>query len=349
MFRVRVNNQDLPEYVTCTVIYGVESLARNFELTTRIDSGGIPFKRGDDVVIYLGNDIVLEGYVAIIDGTNLPGERGVTYTGYSYTMKLLKGSAVYKTGTWKNVPASRVFEDVCDTVGVGVKIDSELTALLSEPVTWKIDSGETCFDCLEKLAKYRAVFLTSDAGRNLIVTRASTVPLNRTVIETGGVALGCKYRDSIEDRFSHYVVKSQDRAPVLTSLDDTEIKRQATVDDDAMPFFLPHVVHVDSGQGSLSDRAEWEMRTRAGRSERIVYQVNRFVDDSGAPWPIAQNYQLRDELLRVDTVAMLINVRMESSESSVNVSLEFGNAEAFDVVKIRPRRKNRAGSILRWG
>src|SRR5690606_8660629 len=128
----------------------------------------------------------------------------------------------------------------------------------------------------------RGLFLTSDEGRNIVITKASRL-MHPAALVFGQNIKSASRTGRLSERYSFYLGKSQ-RAGNDTHFADLVTSQFAVVGDDGVPAYRPLIIVAD-GPGKppeLETRATWERNLRAGRSRRITYQVQGHGSDAGA-------------------------------------------------------------------
>lgn len=355
---ITVNGANHVDFKSATVTLSMETIASGFSFEfsdkwLRSNLGQMPFHTGDPVQVLLHGKKVIDGYISSLPISYDANSHSIGVTGRSWTGHLIDCSAVHKTGSWRNATLLVIARDLCEPFGITVKADDpSILAELSQPFPrWAIEDEETVAECLRRAAKMRALFMMTDSGKNLIFTRASKL-VQPGELKYGKNILQASRDDNFDERFSYYLVKSQN-AGTDTWYADNAGKGFFRVDDPEVASFRPMIIMSD-GQGrrpDLEKRAKWERNTRAGRSRRITYTVRGFRNEVNSQrWPVNELIAVDDPLLDTKDSLLIISAQFTySTENGEKTQLVLGAPQQFDVLAPEPPKpKGRKKKKISW-
>lgn len=333
-----VNGQDYGGWKDMRITRGIELAAGGFELMVSELWPGEKIVRelapGDECEVSVDGAIVITGY---IDGVSPGGddrEHTVMVEGRDKTGDLVDCSAIYKSGQWVRQKMERIAADLLAPFGVELRSDVNT----GNAVDWNINPGESVFACLERLARSKAVLLTTDGAGSLVITRAGLggrVPrgLSRGGnIKSGGLEL------SFKERFSEYIVKGFGAQGDALFGDANRMKASAT---DAMigrhrPLIVLAEDAVDTA--ALKRRALWEANVRAGKAAQFSYIVQGWGHQGGL-WQPNTIVHVLDAWCRADADLLVTQVvyKLDDTEGSTT-ELQLTLPQAYDLIPL-PKEK----------
>jgi prophage tail gpP-like protein len=318
-----------------SVARSIEQIANSFELevTERWpgQSDSRPIRPGERCTLKLDGEVLVTGYVDDIDVSYDKQAHSLSVRGRDATGDLVDCSAIHKTGQWKNVPLNRIASDLCAPFGIKVKTETDV----GDPFpSFKIEPGETAFECIERAARLKAVLLNADGEGGLVITRAGNVRGETALVE-GQNILSARGSFSWKERFSTYTVKGHDRLDHDAEAMDEHVAPSATVTDDSVTRYRPRIVLADDHgtRARFRDRAEWEKNVRMGRGLRGSITVQGWTDDAGKLWQPNTLVSVTSPLLYLKEAEMLIVGCMYTlDDGGSRTALSIARREAFDLV-----------------
>lgn len=350
-FAIRINGEEFVDFRQGTVAYSLESFARTFAfefsdkwLRSRIRD--LPFAEGDPCEVLVHGQQVIDGFLDDVPIEYSGTTHSISVTGRSWNGHMVDSSAVHKGGSWRNAKLLDIAKAIAEPYGVGVKVDPWAMASIQEPFPrWAIEDEETAFECIRRAAEMRGVFLVSDAGRNIVITKAAPT-VHPAALVFGQNILRARRSGRFTERHSYYLVKSQHAGS------DTWYAKDAAgpfirVDDPQVTSFRPLIV-VSDGSGSKKElelRAAHERNVRAGRSRRITYTVTGHKSPAGRAWPINERIAVQDPFLDCQDALLVAGVTLEYGDAGETADIELARPEAFDVL-IPPTKPNRRKGFM---
>lgn len=318
-----------------SVTRSIEQVAGSFDLevTERWpgQAASRPIRPGEKCTLRLDGETVISGYVDEVEPGYDRQSHGISVRGRDATGDLVDCSAVYKTGQWAHATLERIARDLCAPFGIAVKVETDTGAPFP---SFKIEPGETAFECLERAARLKAVLLVSDGEGNLVITRAGAASSGTALVE-GVNILSAQAQLSWKERFSEYTVRGHDRIGNDMEAAAQFVSPSATVRDETISRYRPRIVLADDhgDRSRFIDRAEWEKNVRMGRALRGSITVQGWRDGEGRLWRPNTLVHLASPLLYLAEAEMLIvGCLYTLDDSGTRTALSIARREAFDLV-----------------
>lgn len=348
---IRINGEEFVDFKSASVSYSLEGFARSFSfdfsdkwLQTLLRD--LPFAEGDPCEVLVHGTTVVDGFIDDVPISYDAQSHSLAVVGRSWNGHMVDSSAVYKGGSWRDVTLPDLAKAIAEPFGVGVQVDPWAVADTLKPFSrWAIEDEETAYSCIQRAAQMRGLFLVSDAGRNLIITKAAPM-IHPGLLKFGVNIKAARRMGRFAGRHSYYLVKSQ-RAG-----DDTFYAEDAAgpffrVDDPQVKAHRPLVI-ISDGSGTkpeLQTRASWERNTRAGRSRRITYTVQGHRSPVQQIWPINERIAVDDPYLDTRDALLIAAVSLEYGDGGEVANLELARPEAFDVL-VPPKKPNKSKGFM---
>lgn len=336
-------NQNLAELKVGGAFYGgwkrlsitrsIEQISGTFELdvTERWagQSSARPIKPGEPCQVLLGGEPVITGYVDTAEVSYDKQSHSFRVSGRDKTGDLVDCSAIYKTGQWANSKLDRIASDLLEPFKIKVVVETDVGSAFS---SYKIQEGETVFECLERAARMKAVLLVSNTAGDLVITRA-TKQLIPAYLDEGENILSARAEFSWKERFSKYTVKGQD-----TGNDDQNgaavAQISGAVTDETINRYRPLIVLAEShGSGvTLRDRAEWERNVRAGRGARGTISVQGWRHAGGDIWRPNTLVRVVSPMIYLDADMLIVGCAYTLDEGGTRTELSIARRESFELL-----------------
>lgn len=283
---------------------------------------------GDACTVLIESQVVITGYVDDAkpgyDGTNV----GLTIEGRDKTADLVDCSAVSKPGEWIDQPLEAIVSDICKPFGIAVLKSVPTGKAFTH---FRINEGETAWSAIERACRMRAVLAMPDGRGALHLTREGG---NRydTVLEYGKNIVSAGGAFSQKDRFSDYIVKSQQ--PSFYGSDaEAASGLQALANDSGIRRYRPKVIIAEqvADGPSATDRAQWEAKVRRARGRQAVVTVRGWTSN-GRLWEPNRRVHIRDEMLSLDQEMLIAAVAWSKGERGTTTDLTLMPVGGFDLL-----------------
>lgn len=312
---------------------GIRRFADTFDLTLTERWAGQdvrrPVQADSPCVVEIDGETVITGYTDDVLVDYDDNSHSVSVNGRSKLGDLVDCSGEGKP--W-NVPMKleRVAKDLCSPFGIKVITNADTGDAFNSQ---KLEVGETYQQFLSRLADFRAVFLTSNANGDLVITRAGTERI-ATALVLGENILSASGTDSKRDRFHRYIVLGQDKGS-----DDAWGAAVSQIRGEAFDQHIrkERVTYIDPGDRiTLNDAkriAEYERNIRYGESQAKTYTVSGWRHADGL-WEPNKMVRIIDPYQELDAWRLITHVTFILDEDGERTELEVMPREALDLIPL---------------
>lgn len=283
-----------------------------------------PVRCGQACVVTIGGQPVVTGWIDNVrpdyDDTN----HTLAVAGRDKTGDLIDCSAIHKSGQWKSSSLKRIALDLLKPYGIDVVVGpyAERTANAVLP-SFKLDEGESVFDCLERAARLAGVMMWTD-GRGRLVIDLPGKAMAHTSLMEGVNILRFSGEMSWAERFSHITVKGQARG---------QHNSKGTASDTVVSRYRPLIVLAeDQAHGpNAQQRAAWEATVRAGRGNRATVRVRGWHQDNGVLWAPGLRVTVYSPTVRLDGEMLIVSCSyLKNAQDGTVCDLEITDPRAYD-------------------
>jgi prophage tail gpP-like protein len=279
-----------------------------------------PIFDGDEVRVWIGSDLLVEGYVdrvsIAIDATS----RGMRVSGRDRTADLVDCSAMNRPGTFKNKKLEELAQILAQPFGVKVAADVDTGDRIA---SFTLLPGEKVHEAISRAAIAKNLLVTSGLSGTLSLTRSGSIKSHDSVVEGVNLLAGDTDISSTE-RFSDYVVEGQASGQGRNNL-------RATFRDAGVNRYRPLMLCAEQKptQAFLKSRVEWEARSRAAKSRTARITLAGWRQSSGELWQINRLIPVKSASLGLDEELLIGEVTFELSDSGMLTSLALVRPDAF--------------------
>jgi prophage tail gpP-like protein len=263
---------------------GIERLPSDFELMlTDIyasDPDALQIKAGDTCVVKIGGDTVLTGYIDVVQIEITTKSHELHVFGRSKCADLVDCSAEWPGGQITGNSVLEIARKLAAPYNIQVDADDDPGGPIPQ---FNLMRGESPFDIIERLCRFRQLLAYDDADGNLLLSTGSTQAAASGFREGINVERATA-AFSMHERFSEYrcymqpVALFQDLGN-LPDLIDTEF-------DPKVPRHRLKILIAENGgvdwQQVAADRTVWEQARRIGRSYALRLTTDAWRDKAGA-------------------------------------------------------------------
>jgi len=333
---LNVDNAKHAGWTHINVRRSLETIADSFELSVtnrwKDQVEPRPIVTGNACNISIDSARVITGYVDDVYPNYDARQHSVGVVGRSKTADLVDCS-FFSGEDFKGKTFDAVAKTVCEPFGIDVVTDTDIGTSFAQ--TQKMEPGETVFEFLERLARYRALRLTSTVDGDLMITRTGTERV-ATPLQLGNNILSASGNFTMRDRFQEYVVLGQ-RTGDDESWGNANASASGTVRDDGMTNsrYRPTLIIAD---GSITTdeckrQAEWHRNTRLGRSGGIVYTVQGWHHADGL-WKPNTLVPVVDQFMDIDGDRLITEVQYILDERGERTEIQVMQPEGFDLLAL---------------
>ncbi|WP_265432815.1 phage baseplate assembly protein [Aeromonas salmonicida] len=322
---LRVDGQLYSGWQKVRITRSLRDIAGDFELhLTRKwkDAKAMAIREGSACTVHIGNDLVLTGYVDDFTPSYDAKEVSWVVSGRSKTSDLVDCSAIYKTGQWQGVTLDKVARDISKPFGIQVVIECDLGAAFPRVA---IEQGETCFELLDRMAKQRAILLTTNEKGQLVLTQASKQEMGVSLI-LGVNILAARGNFSMRDRASEWIVKGSSYGGGATwdaTATTTIGGQKATIADPDVPRYRPRIIIAEdvTTVAGASKRGQWQKQRSIGEGTQTEitvagWRTQGVKGDKGPLWRINRICPIKCEFQGLDVSWLIVSVTMMEDDKA---------------------------------
>jgi len=279
-----------------------------------------PFMPGAATAIYIGPNIVINGFIEQLDSNVSNEDRSITVSGRSKVCDIIDSAAIGLRATYANITLRDLAFIYAQDFDIKVTDDSSKAGQKIKKVV--VNQGETIFELLDRHARELGVLLTSTPEGDLLITNSGGKlksvdlinPLQQNILAavgvTGGLFQGKNVlfaESSFDDteRYQRYLVRSQVQGDNFikdknttcgATYTDPELAGQASsatgTASNARKIFRSRTKYI-MAEKSMDNkaclvRAQWEANIRAARAAKVSVTVQGWADGSGNTWDVNQ-------------------------------------------------------------
>lgn len=335
-----VNGRDYAGWTDVRISRGIEQLSGAFRVHYSERWAGLqkswPIAPGDACTVSVGGTTVITGYVDTVRPRYDAHSHGVSLTGRDAAGDLVDCSAANSPGTWKNRTLTQIAAAIAKPFGISVKADIDVGVPFKN---FSLNPGESAFEAIERLCRYRGVMPVSDGAGNIIITGPGTQRIPLRLIE-GENILSADGELSWRDRYSHYTVKgSSPGSNFSTPALDAGPKGEA--DDPNVTRFRPLIIIAEEPGSAVAfkKRAQWEAAVRRGRAARSLIEIQGWRHSSGL-WQPNRIVNVKTPWLQIDADMLIAAVHFSRNGRGTRTKLEVCSPEAFTPQEITQKSGN---------
>jgi prophage tail gpP-like protein len=340
--RLRVNGLDYGGWTRVNVVRSLEAIAGTFELrvTERWpQSGGrIPIQSGQYCAVLIDGAPVITGHVDDVEPRYDALHHEVTVRGRDATGDLVDCAARNDPGWWTSIGIVKLAKALCEPFGVPVILGPDLGADPGDyAFGFGLEAGESVFEALERLARIQAVLLMSDGKGSLVITRAGTRRLERTVLQRGLNILAMDATASMKGRFSEYFVYGPAELTLTTLPEPTPDLREGKAVDSLVPRHRPRIVLAEKmgSNDTFAKRAQWELAVRRARGTRLVVTVQGWAHAEGL-WEPNVLVHVDDDWVGVQADMLVAQAAYLLDEEGTRAELTLVPPDAYSLIPTIP-------------
>lgn len=280
-----VGGRTLSGWTDIRITRGIERIPNDFELSytdvPELKGLAMLIKPGDPCEVKIGPDLVITGYIDRVMPSISPTQHRIVATGRGRCQDLVDCAANYRGGQMVISTVDQIATILAFPYEIGIETSGDMGAPIP---AFNISHGETPFQIIETICRFRQLLAYELPNGNLMLTRTFTRKAGSGFaegvnIQSGGAVWG------MDQRYSDYWVYVQS----LDVLQDPGIARGDLIGKCSDPsvgrFRLRKIVAEASGNESganfAQDRATWEASRRAGRSAEIRLTSDSWRDVDG--------------------------------------------------------------------
>lgn len=338
------NSRTISGWTNVRVSRGIDRCPSDFEVSftepyENVDS--VLVQPGDEVEVYFGTDLILSGFVDRYLPSFNANEHIIRITGRNKCQDLVDCAAFWPNGQMLNLSVLGIAKNLCGAYGITVNV-ADGTNLGAPIAQQNVMAGETSYDILERLCRFRGLLLYDQPDGSLLIASGGTQPGSSvaapigTRIAASGFKQGVNVQSAsamfgMDQRFSNYDALYQG----LDTLKDIGHGGNLIchVADGTVPRFRYRVIvseNVAGGPIVAEQRVNWEMASRYGRSFQVRLTTDTWRDSAGKLFEPNVLVPIDLPGLKLSPRTWLISdVTYKRSESGTTADLTIMPPEAF--------------------
>lgn len=341
MIALQVDGKSYINFTKAEVILSMDSIAGGFSFSAvDVEGAGLPFKGGEACKITVDDEIVIDGFIDVINVEYSANLHSILIEGRDKTSDIID-STIENTKMDGANTLKQVVEKVVKDIGSDITVtdSAELKPFNQAEDKLSARVGQNAFDFIEKLSRKQAVLLASDVG-NINIIKPSTKTLDITLKNVIGAddnnIKSASYSNDLTERFNKYKARSQYN---LVAADDAgEIATDQLVNQSGEYFdneiratrqFILQSENTSAAEKARL-RAEWEGRIRKTRSKSYGVVVLGYQNTLGIWKPntlinVVDDFAGISEVMLINTVTFKIDV-----DSGTTTELSLVDKEAYN-------------------
>ena len=331
---LRVNGQEWGGWTSVRIAAGIERIARDFTVEiTRSWPGDNDqaarsnrIKNGDLVEVLIGTDKVMTGYIEATPVRYDARSISVGISGRSKTADLIDCAATPSQYAGRTL--SQVAAELAKPFNIRV-VDAGGASGALQGI--QADHGETVMDVLNKMLGLQQALAYDNAQGDLVIGGIGSQQAHPALV-LGENILSCDTEKSIRDRFSDYQVSGQRKGNDDDFGEATTTAIRAKTIDGGLKRYRPMLIRQtgNATTATCSERAEFEMRQRAARTDEATYTVQGWRQGDGSLWRPNQQVIVFDPILGFSNRQLIIaEVTYQQDENGTVTEIRVGPADAY--------------------
>jgi len=316
----------------------LDAFAGSFELELTDTFPGAPqrldIRPGARCVVQATEDVVITGYVDEVAPSYDGRTRTLTVRGRDRTADLVDCIPGDGPGEWRDLTPAGIAADICRPFGIEVVDEATGSRALNQ---FKRQEGETARETIERAARVRALWPTTDGLGRLVLKTPDALGLHAGRLALGENILAASGTFSTRERFSEYLAHGQNSLEDTIAVDAVVAEVGKAVDAGVVRYRPYAFVSEDLADGlTLEDRAGFEATTRAARARRATYTVAGWRGTAGRIYQPGQTLDVVDPWLGVEGRVRIGRVSLSQTEDNGTVAeLEVAGLHAFDLLALK--------------
>lgn len=329
-----INARKYDGWIDVRIHRGIEQLSGMFVLTVSERWPGSaepwPITPGDACTVTVDGITVITGHVDDVQPQFDAGEHRLQIAGRDAAGDLVDCSAANTPGRWENRTLTQIVVDLCKPFKINVKAQIDVGARFK---SFALQPGETVYEAIERLCRFRGVLPVSDGLGNLVITGPGTVRSPVRLMQ-GENILAASGLLSWRDRHSQYIVKGCDSG-FDTSTPEQNAGPKGTATDPNVNRHRPLIVIAEGPASSdkLKKRALWEAAVRRGRSGRAMITVHGWTHPKGV-WSPNHLVNVYCPWLRINGDMIITSVVLLRDKDGTRTDLEICRPDGLKLITI---------------
>lgn len=346
--RLRVAGMDYGGWTRVKIGAGIERQARDFDLGITWRWGEqaqpIPIKQGEKAQVWIGQDLVMTGWVFATPISHDPDQITRGAAGRSLTADMVDCSAVNKPGQWRRQSVQKIVQALAQPFGLQVVSQVAETQALADH---SIEPGETVFASIDRLLTISRLLSTDDPQGRIVIVEPGSAGRAVDALVVGENVLSADAGLDFAQIMSQYRVVGQ-KSGTDESWGQETNEVVAEVTDARATRYRPFLIQQ---QGQLTkqlarDRVDWERNSRMGKALAATYKVQGWRQSNGALWVPNLIVPVRDPIIGFERDMLITEVEYVLDDKGTVATLHVAPPES---VQPEPNDKQRNRKLKKGG
>jgi prophage tail gpP-like protein len=336
LVRLNINGRVFDGWTANSITMSIDNCADAFSVSCPFDPTDANLRAAlkpfglQSVQLYIGDDLLLTGYIEKIDPNTDATGRICNVQGRSKTGQLIDCS-VEDCSEMYGLSLSTIARQVCKPFGVLVRADADTNPIeIARP-----ECGQSVYDFLNSLAAPRNVLLNSSYDGRLVLSYTKAVSERKPVarlVEGQGICLSVQASFDATKRYSSYNIASQFAGDSY----------DGSVSDPVIKLHRPKVLPAEDFAQDPNQTAARARAVAIADSQSITTTVSGWRNpDNGLRWAERQVVTLKapGAMLYTETAYIVagVTLKIDPSEGKVTeLRLMLPEAYSVDRPKVEP-------------
>lgn len=309
-----------------SVHVGFNEAARSFSAKIAAEAGASATNRifdvGTAITITTNGELLLTGYVDAKEPHIAAKEAYITISGRSKSADLIDSSGKHQTGYFENQDPMQIGQAISEGIGAQWETDQQLEKIEQ----YKLQQGETCFRCIEKLARQQGMTIFGTAEGNARITKAGTKRQAGSLVEGVNILRGTAHHNG-SNRHSTIIVRGQ--RPFGHG--DENLQIEAIEQDGAVKRTRPLIIvqDEDTDKDRASKRAKNRKDRAAGNALKATIVVQGFHDDAGQLWEAGNLVWTESPFLDLAQDMLIESIDLDQDDGGSIATLSLVDPQAY--------------------
>lgn len=327
---LRVNGLVFTAWKSVQAVKSIESVAGgfSFDFAEKLD---LPINHGDECSVTVNGEYLITGYIDQLD-ISTGSEKSFKVSGRDKAGDLVDCSIDGSRVQYDGQTLMQIARAICEPFGIQVRAEADTGKAFPR---FAVQTGETAWQALERLARQRGLLLVSDGLGAVVFIQPSTANDGPALVQGANVVTASASFD-MQARFSRYVVKGQ--APGDDdNYGDATNTIQSVATDPGVKRYRPLVIlnEMNTDTKQTGDRALFEASNRAARAAKFTVEVAGWLrGDNGKLWRPNTLVTCDIPDLRLSGSMLISEVEYNQGDSGSLVRLTLARPDAYRVAAI---------------
>ncbi len=330
-----INGQKWEVWKEIRLTRSIERMSAEFQvgLTQKPEEGFLSsaIHAGLPVQVEINGETVLDGYIDNASHSYNERDARIAIAGRDKTGDLIDCAAsVDGPFEFNNHKLEKVIEKIIKPYGINLVVEADTGAAFKRIA---IQPGETAYEFIERICRYRAVLPISNGIGGLVLVKPGTDKSPGRLIYGQNIKSG-QVSNDWSKRHSLYVVKGQAEGYDETTASEVS-SGEGRARDELVTRYRPTVITAES-QGfnqTLQERARWQRNVARARANTASYDVVTWYADPDAQilWKPNTLVQVIDPARTISREMLIVSTSFSRDNLGTISTLDLAIPEAYEL------------------